>query len=223
MTMPSGQISALQAMQMHYGITASDLKVTASSETASGAIENSGADQRLSALVAELEAAGYHVGTASAYRVEVPINRNRPDEGQPVVDLVSYELHKDTRNVGSAYHIVGPQRGLVFARARRWDGSVEIFADHQGKIERALLDNEGLVVSATTNVQASVVPAATDCRSVCNVICDSGLLTTLGECIARCLAGGPENEPLCAPLCTLLISLGCVLGCDKICSLLGQP
>jgi hypothetical protein len=214
-----GEISALQAMQRLFRITPSDLKVTANDATASAVIDHSGADSQITALVNRLKSTGYEVGTANARKVEVPINHNRPEESHPVVDLVSYELRKEAKRIGYVHHAWGPQGGLVLARARRSDGSIEVFFDQKGKTEHAVFDHKGLIVSATTNLQSTMVPAAVSCKDVCNLICQKGAGSTIAECAAACLAGGPEDEPLCDPLCAILVTLGCLVGCDKICSL----
>lgn len=213
-----GEISSLQAMQWLFGITPSDLKVTANDDTAPAAIDRSRVDSLFTALVDRLQSAGYEVGTADARKVEVPINRNRAKEGHPIVDLVSYMLRKDGRSVGYAHHAWGPEGGLVLAKARRWDGSLEVFADQKGKIERVVFDHKGLAVSSTIDLQPIAAPAAVSCQSVCGVICGQGGLATIGECLAACAETGP-GEVFCAPLCAILVGVGCLFDCDTICGL----
>lgn len=213
-----GNISAQQAVQWFFGITPSDLKVTANNDAGPAAIEHSRTAALLGTLTDRLQYSGYDLGAADAYKVEVPLNRHHPEKAPPVVDLISYQLRRDGKNVGYAYHFWGPQGGLVLAKATRWDGSYEAFFSGKDEIERVVFDRTGLVVSSTTELQPPVVPAGISCQDLCRLICESGTFATFAECFAACAETGP-GEVICDPLCTLLISLGCAFGCDNICDL----
>jgi hypothetical protein len=211
------KITALEAVQRTYGITPSDLLVTVNEVNAAAVIRTSANNARVTALLDRLKVVSYKVAAPQAQKVEVPLNRSHPERANPVADMVRYGLVKGGKTVGYATYVSGPKGDLLLATARRADGSIEVLFDNKGRVERAVFDQKGHVVTASTPLKPAVVPESSiTCFQVCSTICTGGAPATVAACIASCLAAGPA-EIVCAPLCAILVGVGCLFGCSDIC------
>lgn len=213
---PKGsKLSPLEAAQQTYGITPDDLVVTDNTTRSAQALRKSTANPKVEELLAGLGSAGLVAADPEARLVEVPLARAGKDN--PVVDLITYPLRKNGRVVGAAHHFWGPKGEVVFANFKRDDGSAELRAFENGKLERATYDRSGRVIDSTVPVgRAEVEARRVGCFGFCQAICGAGALTTFGACFTSCLASVFANV-ICTPLCAILLEVGCLFGCDEIC------